>query len=112
MKLLGSMTGTSASSAAAAAKAKPAVLTEEEKRERREKLSAAAQDRSQTWDRKLGQKKPSSGAGLASLANPEDMAASGAPVSAETERAIRKTKELEMAIEKVIHCLGARNLAI
>jgi hypothetical protein len=106
MKLLGSMAGSTSSSSSAAAKAKPApALTEEEKRERREKLSAAAQDRSQTWDRKLGQKKPSSGAGLASLANPEDVAASGAPVSAETERAIRKTKELELAIEKVGHFL-------
>jgi hypothetical protein len=105
MKLLGNMTGSSASSAAA--KAKPAVLTEEEKRARREKLSAAAEDRCQTWDRKLGQKKTSSGAGLASLANPEDVAARGVPVSAETERAIRRTKELEMAIEKVYHWSGA-----
>lgn len=79
------------------------VLTEEEKQLRRERLSAAAQDRSKTWDKKLGQKKKSSGsaaeitdANASSFSN-----AGGENTNAETERAIRKTKELEEKIEKV-----------
>lgn len=84
----------------------PVVLSEEEKALRRERLSAAAQDRSKSWDKKLGQKKPSQ-----SLNRPivdgnavEAAAAAGGNnnnTHEDTERAIRKTKELEVRIEQV-----------
>lgn len=76
-----------------------AVLSEEEKALRRERLSAAAQDRSKSWDKKLGQKKSSQ-----SLHTPIVDTGSGEPAGethADTERAIRKTKELEVRIEQV-----------
>lgn len=82
-------------------KAAPPVLSEEEKQARREKLSAAAQDRSQSWDRKLGQKKHSAGG-----TSPREGQALQQPqpeeaVSAETERAIQRAKAAERKIEKV-----------
>lgn len=91
------------SGSAAVAKA-PVVLSEEEKALRRERLSAAAQDRSKSWDKKLGQKKPSQ-----SLSTPivdgNAVEAEGGNnnngTHADTERAIRKTKELEVRIEQV-----------
>ena len=115
MRLLGSTLSAAAASTSAS---KPAVqqevLTEEEKQARRERLSAAAVERSKTWDRKLGQKKtqPSSssgsllGAGSSSdksndTASAGNVNISNGPVSSETERAIRKTKELEVKIEQV-----------
>jgi len=92
-------------SVGSAAKAAPpvAVLSEEEKAQRRERLSAAAQDRSKSWDKKLGQKKTSQ-----SMQTPivdASSAATHGETHADTERAIRKTKELEVRIEQVRpHC--------
>ncbi len=92
-----------------AAKAPAAVvLTEEEKALRRERLSAAAQDRSKSWDKKLGQKKSSQSLNVPIVdgnAVEAEAAASaggnGNGTHADTERAIRKTKELEVRIEQV-----------
>lgn len=89
-----------------AAKAPAAVvLSEEEKALRRERLSAAAQDRSKSWDKKLGQKKSSQSLNVPIVdgnAVEADAAAAGSNgTHADTERAIRKTKELEVRIEQV-----------
>lgn len=87
-------------SGAGKAAAPAVVLSEEEKQLRRERLSAAAQDRSKTWDKKLGQKKKPS---TSSMEITDANAGPGDEESthAETERAIRKTKELEVKIEQV-----------
>lgn len=81
--------------------AKPAppaapVLSEEEKALRRERLSAAAQVRS---EKKLGQKKTN----LSHQTPIVDIGAAepAGGTHADTERAIRKTKELEVRIEQV-----------
>lgn len=90
-----------------AAKAPAAVvLSEEEKALRRERLSAAAQDRSKSWDKKLGQKKSSQSLNVPIVdgnAVEAEAAAGGSNngTHADTERAIRKTKELEVRIEQV-----------
>lgn len=93
-----------------AAKAPAAVvLSEEEKALRRERLSAAAQDRSKSWDKKLGQKKSSQSLnvpivdGNAVEAEAAAASAGGNGTHADTERAIRKTKELEVRIEQVLY---------
>lgn len=81
------------------------VLSEEEKALRRERLSAAAQDRSKSWDKKLGQKKPSQSLNVPIVdGNAVEAEAAGSSrngTHADTERAIRKTKELEVRIEQV-----------
>lgn len=84
--------------AATTSKAAPvAVLSEEEKVLRRERLSAAAQDRSKVWDKKLGQRKLTPQSAI--VDSPVEPAAQ---THADTERAIRKTKELEVRIEQVL----------
>jgi hypothetical protein len=100
MKMFGSMSGSSSSAAS-----KTVVLTEEEKQARREKLSAAAHDRSQTWDRKVGQKK-TSGSNYAPIVDGNSPVVE--VVSPETEEAIRRAKAAEAKIEKVS---GLRNCA-
>lgn len=77
----------------------PVVLSEEEKALRRERLSAAAQDRSKSWDKKLGQKKNSQSQ-QTPIVDPSAAETPG-ETHADTERAIRKTKELEVRIEQV-----------
>eukprot|EP01032_Pedospumella_encystans_P009470 gene9470-11141_t len=80
------------------------VLSEEEKALRRERLSAAAQDRSKSWDKKLGQKKSSQSLNVpivdGNAVEAEAAAAGTNGTHADTERAIRKTKELEVRIEQ------------
>lgn len=82
----------------------PVELTEEEKKARREKLSAAALDRSQSWDRKLGQKKQSASSGGrgAIVDKHTDGNDPSDEVSAETEAAIRRAKAAEARIEQVL----------
>lgn len=88
------------------------VLSEEEKALRRERLSAAAQDRSKSWDKKLGQKKPSQSLNVPIVdgnAVEAEAAGSSNGTHADTERAIRKTKELEVRIEQVGTRLRSRH---
>lgn len=103
LKMFGTMSG-GVSGTAGKSTQPTNVLTEEEKKARREKLSAAAQDRSQVWDKKLGQKKYSGGltsaSGTAGISGDPTNDTVG-PINAETERAIQRTKQLEVKIEKV-----------
>jgi len=77
----------------------PKVLSEQEKTERRARMSAAAQTRTQAWDKKLSQKKRQnrdvdSGSGM-----PDPAPVPQAAASRETEAAIVRAKQLEVHTE-------------
>jgi hypothetical protein len=87
--------------AAKPSKAPEPALTEEERRQRREVLSAAAQDRSKAWDKKITQKKQQSVNNTSGIiVDPDSATDVAATHHEETQRAIQKTKELEKKIEK------------